>query len=54
MHLLLEGVLAVQEGSQPRVVSERLHAMISGADSKNSDKASKEKRGKTKPLKEAA
>ena len=28
MNLLVEGVLAVQEGSQPRVVGERLRAMI--------------------------
>jgi hypothetical protein len=37
------------------VVSERLHAMIAGADSKATKaKASKEKPEKTKPLEEAA
>jgi chemotaxis protein MotA len=58
MHVLLEGVLAVQEGSQPRVVGERLRAMIAVSDSKSGKgKASGEKAEKgekSKPLKEAA
>ena len=55
MHLLLEGVLAVQEGSQPRAVSERLQAMIVTSDSKaQKDKAPKEKKAKADRLEEAA
>jgi chemotaxis protein MotA len=50
MHLLLEGVLAVQEGSQPRVVGERLRSMITLPVAK----PGKEKDDKPKPLKEAA
>jgi chemotaxis protein MotA len=53
MHVLLEGVLAVQEGSQPRVVDERLRAMITVTEKGKGgkDKAAKDK---SKPLKEAA
>ena len=57
MHVLLEGVLAVQEGSQPRVVGERLRAMINVADKGKADKDSGAKGAKavkSKPLKEAA
>jgi chemotaxis protein MotA len=58
MHLLLEGVLAVQEGSQPRAVSERLHAMIAGPESKApkapNEKESKRKKAKSKQFEEAA
>jgi chemotaxis protein MotA len=52
MHVLLEGVLAVQEGSQPRVVGERLRAMININESKA--KGEKEPKIRTKQLKEAA
>jgi chemotaxis protein MotA len=60
MHLLLEGVLAVQEGSQPRVVGERLRAMITVSDKpgkaskEKAPKEKSEKSAKSKPLKEAA
>jgi chemotaxis protein MotA len=54
MHLLLEGVLAVQEGSQPRVVGERLRAMISISDAKGKGGKGSKESGKTKSLKEAA
>jgi chemotaxis protein MotA len=54
MHVLLEGVLAVQEGSQPRVVGERLRAMINVADKGKSDKGASAKPAKGKQLKEAA
>jgi chemotaxis protein MotA len=55
MHVLLEGVLAVQEGSQPRVVDERLRAMITVTESKGKGgKEPKESKDKSKPLKEAA
>jgi chemotaxis protein MotA len=50
MNLLVEGVLAVQEGSQPRVVGERLRAMIALP----GGKPGKAKEEKQKPLKEAA
>jgi chemotaxis protein MotA len=50
MNLLVEGVLAVQEGSQPRVVGERLRAMIAIP----GGKSAKPKEEKQKPLKEAA
>jgi chemotaxis protein MotA len=46
MHLILEGMLAVQAGSQPRVLGERLRAMVP-AHARGSGKAEK-------PLKEAA
>ncbi len=46
MHLLLEGMLAVQAGSQPRVLGERLRAMVPAH-------ALKPVKGE-KPLKEAA
>jgi chemotaxis protein MotA len=55
MHVLLEGVLAVQEGSQPRVVDERLRAMITVTESKGKGgKEPKESKDKGKTLKEAA
>jgi chemotaxis protein MotA len=65
MHLLLEGVLAVQEGSQPRAVGERLQAMIATSESKvlrvktpkdkpQKEKAPKRKKAKSKQLEEAA
>ncbi|MFC5502351.1 motility protein A [Lysinimonas soli] len=55
MHVLLEGVLAVQEGSQPRVVGERLRAMITVTDSREKgSKGIKEPKDKGKPMKEAA
>jgi len=47
MHLLLEGMLAVQAGSQPRVLGERLRAMVP-------DHALKPSAKGEKPLKEAA
>jgi chemotaxis protein MotA len=46
MHLVMEGMLAVQAGSQPRVLGERLRAMVP-------DHALKPAKGE-KPLKEAA
>ncbi len=55
MHVLLEGVLAVQEGSQPRVVGERLRAMINVTEKgKGSNRGSDEPSSKSKPLKAAA
>jgi chemotaxis protein MotA len=53
MHVLLEGVLAVQDGSQPRVVGERLRAMITVTESKGGKDKTAGK-DKSKQLKEAA
>lgn len=49
MHLVMEGMLAVQAGSQPRVLGERLRAMVP-AHALKAGKPAKEE----KPLKEAA
>ena len=54
MTLLLEGVLAVQSGSQPRLLGERLRAMVPDGDAvKPGAKSSKASRAK-EPIEEAA
>jgi chemotaxis protein MotA len=53
MTLLMEGVLAVQAGSQPRLLGERLRAMIPASAPAKSEKAKADK-GKDAKLKEAA
>jgi chemotaxis protein MotA len=56
MTLLMEGALAVQAGSQPRLLGERLRAMVPAApvkSNKGSDKGSKADKT-AKPLPEAA
>lgn len=55
MNLLMEGVLAVQAGSQPRLLGERLRAMVPGGDAeKPAGKAAKASRGAKDPVEEAA
>jgi len=56
MNLLMEGVLAVQAGSQPRLLGERLRAMVPGgaeAKSSKTEKAAKAAKA-TAPAEEAA
>ena len=56
MNLLMEGVLAVQAGSQPRLLGERLRAMVPGgaeAKSGKTEKAAKAAKA-TAPAEEAA
>jgi chemotaxis protein MotA len=55
MTLLMEGVLAVQSGSQPRLLGERLRAMVPGGDAdKPAAKSAKAARGAKDPVEEAA
>ena len=53
MTLLMEGALAVQAGSQPRLLGERLQAMVPMASAKGA-KAGKVGKSSPKPLKKAA
>jgi chemotaxis protein MotA len=55
MTLLMEGVLAVQAGSQPRLLGERLRAMVPGGEAdKSAAKGAKAARGAKDPVEEAA
>lgn len=55
MTLLMEGVLAVQSGSQPRLLGERLRAMVPGGEAeKPAAKTAKPSRGAKDPVEEAA
>ena len=55
MTLLMEGVLAVQSGSQPRLLGERLRAMVPGGEAAKSDgKAAKAAKTAKAPAEEAA
>jgi chemotaxis protein MotA len=55
MTLLMEGVLAVQSGSQPRLLGERLRAMVPGGEAeKPAAKTTKPPRGAKDPVEEAA
>lgn len=57
MTLLMEGALAVQAGSQPRLLGERLQAMVpaaSGKSAKGSKAGKAQKPASEKPLKKAA